>query len=281
MILRSLESEWSHLLPRVCHACGHSIPAGNHLQGACRRTVIAICAGVPRTCEGKKAGSSGAKGRDDRQRVVGGLSGWMKKCPRGAMRCLPRRVRGSPWLPGMGRGDCLLRSKELLFQRCVVRVPLAQRSSGTRTRSRPVHSVVSRETSLKRPEEGCAESRAEAWVEEHAIEAGVEEPAVKAGIEEHAIEAGVEEPVVEAGLEEHASGAGHEPGTEAGHDHARPSPSHALGVNLAGCPQHYQEGQGPHPGGQEPSNHPRPPLVQITDGASLTGMHHRNWFRSF
>src|SRR5262245_61926964 len=108
MILRSLESEWSHLLPRVCHACGHSIPVGSHSQGACRRTVIAICAGVPRTCEGRRAGSSGAKGRDGRQRVVGGLSGWMKKCLRGAMRCRPRRVRVSPWLPGMGRGDCLL-----------------------------------------------------------------------------------------------------------------------------------------------------------------------------
>src|SRR5262249_58997352 len=77
------------------------------------------------------------------------------------------------------------------------RVPLDLCASGTRARSRPVHSVISREKPSKRTKETGAESRAEAGVEEP-VEAGVEDPAVEARLEEPAVEAGLEA-VPEAG----------------------------------------------------------------------------------
>src|SRR5438552_3140114 len=101
--------------------------------------------------------------------------------------------------------DCILRSKEILFQRCAVRGPLDFCASGTLTRSRPVHSVVWRETPSKRTKEAWAESRAEA---------GVGEPSVEARVEHRTTEAGVEPPAMEAGIEP-ASEARHDPAVEA------------------------------------------------------------------
>src|SRR5258708_17714283 len=100
---------------------------------------------------------------------------------------------GRPRPPPRGEGaatDCILGSKELLFRRCAVRVPLDLCASGTLTRSRSVHSVISREKPSKRTKEVWAESWDKAAVEHPVGEAGVEHPAVKAGVE----------PTVEAGV---------------------------------------------------------------------------------
>ena len=111
--------------------------------------------------------------------------------------------------------------------------------SGTVTRTKPVHSVVSRETPSKRTKQAWAESRAEEWAETRAEE--WVEPAVEAGIEP-AVEAGIE-PAVEAGIEP-PSGARHDPSFEAWVSHMRKtaSPVHVLGVKLARSPQGYQKG---------------------------------------
>src|SRR5262249_34883343 len=134
---------------------------------------------------------------------------------------------------GVGRPGCRSsprcrpRPSYVPFRRCAVRVPLDLCASGTLTRSRSVHSAVSRETPSKRTKEAWAESRAEAGVEE-------EEPGVEAGVEP-AVEASIEEPVVEARIESTVE-AGVEPTVEAGSESAlearvdpvRKSPSHVL-----------------------------------------------------
>jgi hypothetical protein len=148
-------------------------------------------------------------------------------------------------------------------------MPPAQRAGGTLTRSRHFHSVVSREKPSKRAEEAWAESRAEERVLEpilepilKAVEAAVE--ATKAGVEEPAVEAAVE--ATEAGIEEPAVEAGSEPAAEARVHPAGKAPPHVLGVNWAGSPQPYQEGQGRNTEDQESSKHDRPPLVENADG---------------
>jgi hypothetical protein len=132
-------------------------------------------------------------------------------------------------------------------------VPPAQEAGGTLTRSRHFHSVVSREKPSKRAEEAWAESRAEERVLEPILEPILK--AVEAAIE--ATEAGVEEPAVEAGSEPAAEGRLHPAGK---------APPHVLGVNWAGSPQPYQEGQGRNTEDQESSKHDRPPLVENADG---------------
>jgi hypothetical protein len=130
-------------------------------------------------------------------------------------------------------------------------VPLARRLSGTVTRTKPVHSVVSRETASKRTKQAWAETRAEEWAEsraeewvDSAVEAGIES-AVEAPVES-AVEAPVEsavESAVEAGIEP-PSGARHDPSIEAWAGHMRKTASHVhvLGVKLARSPQGYQKG---------------------------------------
>jgi hypothetical protein len=78
--------------------------------------------------------------------------------------------------------------KELLFRRCAIRVPLDLCASGTLTRSRSVHCVVSREAPSKRKKKAWAECRADAGIEEPLIEVeapvGIEAPiAVEAPVE--------------------------------------------------------------------------------------------------
>src|SRR5205807_400905 len=117
------------------------------------------------------------------------------------------------------------------------------------TRSRPVHSVISREKPSKRTKEAWAESWDEARLEHPAVEAGLEHSTVEAGLEHPAVEAGLEHPAVEAGLEHPTIEARLEPASEARHDpasegrgHSVKTPSHVLGVQLAGSPKPYQEG---------------------------------------
>jgi hypothetical protein len=131
-------------------------------------------------------------------------------------------------------------NKKLLFQKCTVRGPLDLCASGPRTRSKPVPSVNSQEKSSKRTKEAWAESRAEARVEASEREAvfeaileAVETPPAKARIEKPSTKARVEEPAVEAGAE---------PALEARVDAVRETASEALGVKLAGSPEHHQKG---------------------------------------
>jgi hypothetical protein len=113
-------------------------------------------------------------------------------------------------------------------------MPLDVGASGTLTRSRLVHPIVSRETPSKREKEAWRESRDEAGIVEprrtgSVVEAGIEESAVKAEIEVVA-EAGIES-AVEAGIE---------PASETRQNPDRSAlarPSHVLGLKLAGRPQ--------------------------------------------
>jgi hypothetical protein len=148
-------------------------------------------------------------------------------------------------------------------------VPLDLCASGILIRSRPVPSVASREKPSKR-NETWAEFQAEASFDAvfEAIEAAFEavfeaieaaEAAEAEAAEAEAVFKAIEaaeateaEAIVEAieAAEAEAIEAPVEPTLEAGcesalearADRARHTPSHALGVNLAGSPQPYQEG---------------------------------------